>query len=132
VLYLPINRNWLLSPIAQSVYLACAIFTFALLATLIGMHWAMATAGATALNENARAVVRFLLFPEIIGAAVLWVAMWYFWFSFDQSHYLKKAVSFFLLFFFAPIGTLIYYFVAYRSAIRADPQSDIATPSVEV
>ena len=79
----------------------------------------MTAAGATALNESARDVARFLLFPEILGTAVLWVAMWYFWFTFDQSPYFKKAFSFFLLFFLAPIGTLFYYFVTYRSCVRA-------------
>lgn len=128
MLYLPINRSWLVSRVAQHVYLGCALLTFALIATLIGVRWAMSIAGAAALNENARTVARFLLFPEIFGAALLWVAMWYFWFSIDQSHFLKKAVFFFLLFFFALIGTLIYYFVVYRNAIRTDPRSDIAHP----
>jgi len=83
----------------------------------------MRAAGATALNSQAHALVRFLLFPEIVGSALLWVAMWYFWFGFDQAHYLKKAVSFILLFFFAPIGTLLYYFQTYRRQVLVAGQS---------
>ena len=79
----------------------------------------MSIAGVTTLNESARTIMRFLLFPEILGAALQWVAMWYFWFTFDQSHYLKKALSFFLLFFLPPFGTLFYYFVTYRSRVTA-------------
>jgi len=69
------------------------------------------------LNSQARSLVRFLLFPEILGTALLWIAMWYFWFGFDRSHYLKKAVSFALLFFLPPIGTLLYYFLTYRHLV---------------
>lgn len=63
---------------------------------------------------EARSLVKFLLFPEILGAALLWIAMWYFWFGFERSHYLLKALTFVLLFFFGPLGTLIYYFAIYR------------------
>lgn len=59
-------------------------------------------------------LVKVILFPEILGAGLLWIAMWYFWFGFDRSYYLLKALSFVLLFFIGPLGTLIYYFVAYR------------------
>ena len=68
------------------------------------------------MNSQARSLVRFLLFPEILGTALLWIAMWYFWFGFDRSHYLKKAVSFTLLFFLPPIGTF-YYFLTYRHLV---------------
>jgi hypothetical protein len=115
VLNLPINPNWLFSQTARSVYLGCAFLTLAWVATLIGTHLAMSVAGAGALTPESRSLVRFLLLPEILGAALFWVAMWYFWFGFDRSHYWKRALSFILLFFLAPIGTLIYYFVTYRS-----------------
>lgn len=118
MLFLPISRDWLLSQSAQWVYLACAVLTFALVATLTGTHLAIAVAGANALTADARTLVRLILFPEILGAALLWVSMWYFWFGFDRSHYLKKALSFVLLFFLAPIGTLFYYFVIYRRHVK--------------
>jgi len=69
------------------------------------------------LTPDARSVVKLILFPGILGAAVLWVAMWYFWFGFDRSHYLVKTLSFVLLFFLGPLGTLIYYFATYRRLV---------------
>ena len=100
MLFLPINREWLLSQAAQRIYLGCAVLTFALVATITGTHLAISAAGASALSADARSVVRTILFPEVLGAALLWVSMWYFWFGLDRSHYLKKAFSFVLLFFF--------------------------------
>src|ERR1700675_4738947 len=121
MLYLPINRSWLFSPIAQRVYLVCALCALALIATLIGIRMAMSASGARALTPPASSLVRTLLYPEILGAALLWIAMWYFWFGFDPSHYLKKAVCFALLFFLAPFGTVLYYFVVYRRLVRPRP-----------
>jgi hypothetical protein len=77
------------------------------------------SAAGTALTPDARSIVKVILFPEILGAAVLWVAMWYFWLGFNRSHYLVKALSFVMLFFFGPLGTLIYYFAAYRRRVMA-------------
>ena len=78
---------------------------------------AMAVAGTTALTQSAASVVRKILFPEVIGAAVLWAGMWYFWFSFDRSHYLLRALWFTILFFLFPLGTVAYYFLVYRRSI---------------
>jgi hypothetical protein len=116
MLYLPISRSWIFSLAAQRVYFVSALLAFALMATLVGVRAAVAMAGARTLNPPAASIVRMLLYPEVLGAAVLWVAMWYFWFSFDGSHYLKKAAWFGVLL-FVPIGTLSYYFVVYRRSI---------------
>ena len=117
MLFLPISRSWLFSRTAQLVYLASALLALALTATLIGVRTAIIAAGAGALNAAAVSLVRTLLLPEIVGAAVLWAGMWYFWFSFDRSHYLLKAVWFALLFFLVPIGTVAYYFLVYRRCL---------------
>jgi hypothetical protein len=123
MLYLPISRNWILSRTAQRVYLACAVLTFAFMGTVFAIHGALSAAGATSLNSGARSVVRFLLFPEIIGVALLWIAMWYFWFGFDRTHYLKRLLSFVLLFFLPSIGALFYYFFAYRRIVKTTEAS---------
>ena len=133
MLFLPISRRWMLSRTAQHLYLGCAVLTLALLATLIGTRWALTASGTGVLTSEARSVVRFLLFPEIAGTALLWVAMWYFWFGFDKSNYLKKALFFVLLFFFAPLGTLLYYFLTYRRLVQeaapaTSPRSDARIP----
>lgn len=114
MLYLPITRSWLVSSTAQRIYIVSALLVVALLATLIGVNAAMVASGARVLAPSASAVVRVLLFPEIAGEAVLWVAMWYFWFTFDRPHYLKRAAWFVLLFLVAPFGTVAYYFFVYR------------------
>jgi hypothetical protein len=114
MLYLPITRSWLVSRTARRIYVACAVLSLALAATIIAVHSAMSAAGVTALTPTAAAVVRLLLLPEIAGAALLWVAMWYFWFSVDRGHFLKKASWFVALFFFAPLGPALYYFFVFR------------------
>lgn len=116
MLYLPISRSWLFSETAQRAYLVSALLALALIATKVGVHMAMSAAGVRALTPPASSVVRILLYPEVLGAAVLWVAMWYFWLSFDGSHYLKKAVWFALLL-LVPVGTLFYYFAVYRRCV---------------
>lgn len=117
MLYLPISRGWILSPTAQRIYFASALLALALIATLMGTHMAMSAAGIRALVPPASSVIRTLLYPEVLGAAILWIAMWYFWFGFDRSHYLKKAAWFVCLFLLAPFGTVAYYFVVYRRFI---------------
>ena len=124
MLYLPISRNWLFSTTARRTYFVSALLALALIATLLGVHLAMAVAGARALTPSASPIVRMLLFPEIAGEAVLWVGMWYFWFGFDRSHYLKKAVWFVLLFFLAPFGTIFYYFLVYRRGVLVEVDID--------
>jgi hypothetical protein len=94
----------MVSRAAQRVYLACAILTLALVATLMGVHVAISVARVRGLTPDSAVIVKILLFPEIIGAALLWIAMWYFWFGFDRSHFLKKAAWFVALFWFAPLG----------------------------
>jgi hypothetical protein len=128
MLYLPISSNWLFSKNAKRVYLASALLALCLIATLIGSRTAMRAAGIGRLTPTAAPLVRALLLPGILGAGVLWTGMWHFWFSFDRSHYLKKAIWFAILFFLVPLGTLAYYFFVYRKCVRSLP--DCGTPAV--
>jgi hypothetical protein len=128
MLYPPISREWLYSRMAQRTYLGCAVLSLALIATLVGVHLAMPLAGAASLNAPARMLINVILLPEILGTALLWIAMWYYWFSFDRNHYLKKFGFFLLLFFLAPFGTLLYYFVIYRtSMLHEQPESSFVS-----
>lgn len=74
-------------------------------------------------------MVRLLFFPEIVGAALLWIAMWYFWFSADSSHFLKKAGWFVALLFFAPLGPVLYYFFVFRRYPREPDAHMVITSS---
>jgi len=47
--------------------------------------------------------------------------MWYFWFGFDNSGWLKKAIWFLSLYFLLPIGPALYYFFVYR------PNAEVAS-----
>ncbi|PYV65010.1 MAG: hypothetical protein DMG97_33340 [Acidobacteria bacterium] len=55
-----------------------------------------------------------MLLPGILGTAILTVAMWYFWFGFDKSPWIRKAFWFPPLYFLLPIGPALYYFFVYR------------------
>ena len=128
MLYLPINRSWLFSLTAQRIYFVSALLALALTATLMGVHMAMRVAGTRTLTRDAASVIRVLLYPEVLGMAILWAAMWYFWFGFDRSHYFKRTIWFFLLFFVAPFGPLLYYFVVYRRCVSVQTPPALNLP----
>jgi hypothetical protein len=87
--------------------------TFYLLAILSGAQTAMMVSSDVP-SPAATLLVRVLLWPGILGKAVLVVAMWYFWFNFDQSHWIKKALWFVILFLGFVVGPALYYFFSYR------------------
>ncbi len=118
MLYLPISRSWIVSPRSQQVYFVCALLSLAMLAMIIGTLMAIATAGGNsfAVSPPVALVLRLLLWPCVMGTAVLSIAMWYFWFSFDDSSWLKKAFWFVLLYLVIVIGPILYYFFVYRSS----------------
>ena len=118
MLTLPISKSWLVSETAHRVYMACAILTLALLGTWWGTSMAMYSAGSRKLTPAAATLVRIMLLPGVLGAGTLWAAMWYFWFEFDRSDWLKKAVWFLLLLLLVPVGSLFYYYFVYRRSSR--------------
>ncbi len=74
--------------------------------------------------------MRLALIPEVIGSGLLWVAMLYFWFGFDQSSWLKRALWFPFLFFFIPLALALYYFFVHRKWTRNGGQtSTVSTAS---
>jgi len=62
---------------------------------------------------TAALIVRLLLWPGLIGTALLSIAMWYFWVGFDDSGWLKKAIWFIPLYFLLAFGPALYYFFVY-------------------
>jgi|SRR5215468_12658371 len=113
--YLPITPNWIISPRAQRVYRLCALANLYLLAVLIGTFMAMAASDLVFLTDPAAiGLGRVLLWPGILGAGTLAVAMWYFWYSFDQSRWPTKTLCLVVLILGLALGPLIYYFFAYR------------------
>ena len=118
MLYLPITRSWIVSPTARRVYLVSAIFAaFFLPARLIVFMMARVLdpqdSGVLMLTLG-----RLFLVPCVFGSAMLWVAMWYHWFSFYQAGWVKKSAWFAAMFFLTPLGATFYYFFAYRPQTR--------------
>jgi len=122
MLYLPISRSWIVSLLAQRVYLVCALSALALLGIVIGTLMAVAAAGGDsfAVSPLVARALRVLLWPCVVGTAALTIAMWYFWFSFDDSDWLKKSLWFVLLYLVIVIGPVLYYFFVYRSGRALD------------
>jgi hypothetical protein len=58
--------------------------------------------------------LRLALFAGTAGCAVLWVAMAYFWWSFDRSGAYLKAFWLVLLALLGPVGAVLYHFIVYR------------------
>jgi hypothetical protein len=113
MMYISISRNWLFSPMAQRVYLLCALLNLALIATRIGVFAAMTAAGVSSFSAEAGLFVKVLFFPEIIGTAILFVGMSYCWLGFGGSYKRKLLWIIFIRFFV--VMAPIYYFLEYRS-----------------
>ena len=116
VLYLPIKKTWIISRIARRVYFVCALAALSFFGVLVASIAAFRASGHATLKGIAIAglIVRLLLWPGLIGPALLSVAMWYFWLGFDNSGWLKKAIWFLPLYFLLPFGPAFYYFFVYR------------------
>jgi len=116
MLYLPIRRGWIISRVASRLYFVCALAALSLFGVFIASVVALGAAGAPSLDAfpAAALVVRVLLWPGILGTALLSIAMWYFWFGFDNSGWISKAIWFVPLYVFLAIGPAFYYFFVYR------------------
>jgi hypothetical protein len=122
--YLPITKGWILSPLANRIYFVCALLAIALFGTLVATFLAVAVSGVQSLADapSGLLLVKVLIFPGVCGTALLSIAMWYFWLSFDQSSWTIKAFWFLPLYLLLPIGPGLYYFFVYRRQTPA-PQS---------
>jgi hypothetical protein len=126
MMYVSISRDWLFSPTARRVYLICAILNLALLATRMGIALAMVAAGVSTLPSGARLLVRALLFPEIVGSAVLFVGMSYCWLGLGGSY--KKKVLWFILLNLFLLTVPIYYFSVYRPLAYREGEEALGKP----
>jgi hypothetical protein len=116
MLYLPITETWIVSRTARRVYFVCALAALSFLGVIIASTAALTASDLAGFQgfPIASSMVRLLLWPGVFGAALLWIAMSYFWFSFDDSGWLKKALWFLPLYLALPVGPVFYYFVVYR------------------
>jgi len=123
MLILPISRTWMDSRVARRVYLVCSVLALTLSGTLVGTRSAQAVAGSHTLPPATAALLRLVLIPEVIGSALLWVAMLYFWFNFDHSSWLRRALWFPFIFCFVPLALALYHFFVYRKWTSSDRQT---------
>jgi hypothetical protein len=130
MLILPISRSWMNSRAARRLYFACSLLALALTGTLMGVRGAQGAIGTHTLPPATAALLRLVLIPEVIGTALLWVAMLYFWFSFDPSSWLKRALWFPFIFFLLPAALALYQFFVYRKWARSDSEAPTREPSV--
>ena len=116
MLHLPITRRRIVSLTCKGAYLGCAIANLWLCATRIGVGAALEMSGPNALAESplAALLIKGLLWPGIVGRGLLRVAMWYFWFSFDHSGWVKRTIWFLVLFWGITVGPAFYYFFVDR------------------
>jgi len=117
----------MVSPSARRIYLICALLSIALFGTLVAVRAAMVASDVRSLAGTAVSIVKVLILPEVIGTAALSVAMWYFWFTFDRSSWVRKACWFPPLYYLPTMGPALYYFFVYRRSTAALEEQQNAT-----
>lgn len=120
MLILPVSRSWVFSRAARKVYTVCAFMAIVMYGVLVGTRAAQNFVGTRMLPPSTAAILMVILIPAVIATALLWVAMLYFWFGFDRSHWLARAFWFGALYFLAPVGPALYCFIVYRKWTRDD------------
>lgn len=115
-----INKEWIVSRTARSVYRSAAVLSLSVLPVL----WVAVEDGG--MFGPLGSVLRTLLFIGALGMAVTGLGMEYFLFRFDNSSPVKQ-IFWFCALFFAPIGPALYCFLVYsrsdvlRSACTEGP-----------
>src|SRR6185369_8129300 len=107
-----INKEWIVSRRARSLYRLTATLSVALFFMLIAVRM------VGEIPEHLVPVVRALLLVGVVGAATTMVAMEYFLFGFDQSSGLKLL--------FPPLGPAFYCFVVYSRSNGFAPRASSA------
>ena len=109
-----VSDSWLVSAVAKKVYLAACVLTvffFGLLMAIVA--GAAAAGGDLEQSPILAALLKGLLFFGIVGAALLWTGMWYFWFRFHPSDGMSKALWAAAFIVLASFGSLLYFLFVY-------------------
>jgi hypothetical protein len=105
-----INREWILSATARSIYRVAAILSLGMIFGLVAAR----LMGGVPLRFLLMA--KMLLFAGVVGTATTAVAMEYFLFGFDTSSARKKALWFCVML-VPPFGPALYCFVVYSRSV---------------
>lgn len=114
-----IPRSWLMSRRARRCYFLCAIGSVLLLFDVFGI----AAANVFLQSGNLAVLFAVVALPLTIAAALLWVAMAYFWLTVDirqRGAGPVWAITFLLGWF----GAVLYYAVRYRPVSRKLVEAD--------
>ncbi len=115
-MFLP--KEWLLSPRAQRVYFFAAVLSILFIVTIFVIAFTESWMGKPAYESSTLAfLLSRVVLISIVGLALLEVGMLYYWYGYDNSHWMIKALCF-LLFLIPPFGGIVYYFAVYRRGIR--------------
>lgn len=111
-----ISRNWIVSSTARRVYLVASICSLSLIGSLIAIAMAISGTGRTFAEVNAATVVVVyaLLLIGVVWAAILRVAMLYYWYGFDLSGSGAKLFWLVGMLLFGPFAEIVYHFAVYR------------------
>ena len=102
-----INREWILSPAAQTIYRVSATLSLVLVFILMPLHRRIDD-----MSQSLLPLVRIVVFTCVLGAAITMVAMEYFLFGFDTPSSFKKLFWFGVML-FPPLGPPLYCFIMY-------------------
>ncbi len=117
-----VSDNWLVSTLAKKVYVASALLTVFFFGLLFAIVFGATTAGGTLAQVPLLAsLLKAMLLIGILGAALLWTGMWYFWFRFHPSEGMSKALWAAAFIVMASLGSLLYFVFVYlrSSEVRA-------------
>lgn len=128
--HLYIKPSWIASPSARKFYSMCALLAiFCWLGVLIPTNVAVKLAGHTLYEFPLLALtLRTVMFIGVLGAATVWIAMWYFWVQYHDGNTVSKALWFVVFVLLGPVAALIYFaFVYRRSPLVATPKQQPVT-----
>lgn len=105
-----LTDTWLISATAKRIYIASALLTVFFLGVLLAISFGSFAAGGS-LRQSPTAVLllKLMLFPGILGTAVLWVAMWYYLLLFHPPDSTAKPLWAAALWLLGPVGSLLYF-----------------------
>jgi hypothetical protein len=119
-----ITDNWLISARAKRVYITSALLTVVYFGLLIAIELG-ATLGGGSLQHSHFVVIflKILLIPCVLGMAVMYVGMSYFWIRCHGNERTSKVPWLPILLGLGPIGSLLYFAFFYLHSPLVRPAS---------
>jgi hypothetical protein len=118
-------RGWLVSRRAPRLLYLCAIASIATLCFMVWLsfHPALQEAPLDRAHLPFRIVAGIVALPGVFGSVIIWLAMWRYWITLDDSSELSKRRWFLVLLFGLWYGSCLYYFLVYRGQVLSGKRS---------